>query len=94
MLDAVKMDMVDAAQIASMAYDYTLLAASQAGLGQHLWNIRFIEYPKVAQVIRWHLLSTQALMQHLHVDWLSLAGRSRSSTPPQYGSPKHPSSSN
>lgn len=45
-----QIDLPKTKQIASIAYDYTLLASSHAGLGQHLWNIRVIAYPKVAQV--------------------------------------------
>jgi len=36
--------------VASIAYDFLLLAAGLAGLGHHIWDIPTTEFPKLAQV--------------------------------------------
>ena len=68
-----QIDLPKTQQIASIAFDYTLLASSKAGLGQHLWNISLIAYPKVAQVSHLHLFPHDTQMI-ITPDTRSLAG--------------------
>lgn len=53
-----------------MAYDFVLFAAGLAGLGRHLWNVRAIEYPKLAQVNQQRYCHSLTNPRRLHSDFL------------------------
>ena len=60
-------------QVASIAFDFGLLAAGLAGLGNHVWYLRDTQYVKLAQVSRSLVFSSLFLFRGPDADFMQYA---------------------